>query len=104
MGEIPKNYKEYKNKLKNKFSGGIYDTKYLYNESIFNFNENKEQIIIKNNIHLECLYTNLTKENNKLSEDKKKDKKEDKKEETKEENKEAQEEMDKEKNMIMKIN
>ena len=26
MGEIPKNYKEYKNKLKNKFSGGIYDT------------------------------------------------------------------------------
>ena len=71
MGEIPKNYKEYKNKLKNKFSGGIYDTKYLYNESIFNFNENKEQIIIKNNIHLECLYTNLTKENNKLDEDKK---------------------------------
>ena len=36
-----------------------------------NFNENKEEINIKNNIHLECLYTNLKKENDKLTEDKK---------------------------------
>ena len=65
MEEIPKSYKEYKNKLKNKFMGGIYDTKYLYNSSNFNFSENKEEINIKNNIHLECLYTNLLKENSK---------------------------------------
>ena len=66
MEEIPKSYKEYKNKLKNRFIGGIYDTKYLYNSSNFNFNENKEELNIKNNIHLEGLYTNLLKENSKL--------------------------------------
>ena len=71
MEEIPNKYKEYKNKLKNKFKGGIYDTKYLYNASNFNFNENKEEIKIKNNIHLECLYNNLKIENDKLEEDKK---------------------------------
>ena len=69
--EIPKNYKEYKIRLKNLFRGGIYDTKYLYNSSNLNFNENKEEINLKNNIHLESLYTNLTKENNKLDENKK---------------------------------
>ena len=71
MEEIPKSYKEYKNKLKNRFIGGIYDTKYLYNSSIFNFNENNEEINIKNNIHLEGLYTNLLKENSKLDDTKK---------------------------------
>ena len=69
--EIPKNYKEYKIRLKNLFRGGIYDTKYLYNSSNLNFNVNKEEINLKNNIHLESLYTNLTKENNKLDENKK---------------------------------
>ena len=54
-----------------KFKGGIYDTKYLYNESCFDFSENKELNNIKNNIHLECLYTNLSKENIKLNDDKK---------------------------------
>ena len=71
MEEIPKKYKEFKNILKNKFKGGIYDTKYLYNSSTFNFNENKEEINLKNNIHLERLYTNLKKENDKLDENKK---------------------------------
>ena len=71
MEEIPKQYKQFKNILKNKFKGGIYDTKYLYNSSTFNFNENKEEINIKNNIHLESLYTNLKKENDKLEENKK---------------------------------
>ena len=69
--EIPKNYIEFKKRLKNLFRGGIYDTKYLYNSSNYNFNENKEEINLKNNIHLESLYTNLTKENDKLDEDKK---------------------------------
>ena len=71
MEEIPKQYKQFKNILRNKFKGGIYDTKYLYNSSTFNFNENKEEINIKNNIHLERLYTNLKKENDKLDENKK---------------------------------
>ena len=71
MEEIPKHYKQFKNILRNKFKGGIYDTKYLYNSSTFNFNENKEEINIKNNIHLESLYTNLKKENDKLEENKK---------------------------------
>ena len=71
MEEIPKQYKQFKNILRNKFKGGIYDTKYLYNSSTFNFNENKEEINIKNNIHLECLFTNLKKENDKLEVNKK---------------------------------
>ena len=69
--EIPKEYKEFKKILIKKFKGGIYDTKYLYNESCFDFSENKELNNIKNNIHLECLYTNLSKENIKLNDDKK---------------------------------
>ena len=71
MEEIPKQYKEYKNKLKNKFKGGIYDTKLLYNASNLDFIGNKTEKNIKNNIHLECLYTNLKKENDKLEIDKK---------------------------------
>ena len=71
MSEIPKDYKEFKKRMINKFNGGIYDTKYLYNESCFNFNENKETNNIKNNLHLESLYINLSKENSKLDEDKK---------------------------------
>ena len=70
MDEIPKNFHTFKLKLKNEFSGGIYDTKYLYNSSSFNFAKNNETKI-KNNIHLECLYHNLYEENNKLENDKK---------------------------------
>ena len=71
MSEIPKDYIEFKKRMINKFNGGIYDTKYLYNESCFNFSENKELNNIKNNIHLESLYKNLSKENSKLDKDKK---------------------------------
>ena len=71
MDEIPKNFHTFKLKLKNEFSGGIYDTKYIYNSSKFNFAENKNETNIKNNIHLECLYTNLFEENKKLENDKK---------------------------------
>ena len=71
MEGIPKNYKEFKNRLKNKFKGGIYDTKYLYNSSNFNFSENIKEKNIKNNIHLKCLYTNLKKENDILDKEKK---------------------------------
>lgn len=72
MDEIPNNYSSYKKRLKNEFKGGIYDTKYLYNSSNFNFGENKNESNDKiNNIHLECLYTKLFDENKKLENDKK---------------------------------
>ena len=71
MDEIPKNIHTFKLKLKNEFSGGIYDTKYLYNSSNFNFIENKIDTNVKNNINLECLYNHLLEENNKLENDKK---------------------------------
>jgi hypothetical protein len=69
MDDIPKNFNIFKLKLKNEFNGGIYDTKYIYNSSSYNFSENKENS--KNNINLECLYTNLFEENAKLENDKK---------------------------------
>ena len=69
MEELPKSFKTLKLILKNEFNGGIYDTKYLYNSSNFNFAENNN--VIKNNINLECLYTNLFEENKKLENDKK---------------------------------
>ena len=71
MSEIPKDYKEFKKRMINIFQGGIYDTKYLYNESSFNFSENRESNNVKNNIHLECLYTNLSNINLKLDDVKK---------------------------------
>ena len=71
MDEIPKNFHTFKLKLKNEFSGGIYDTKYLYNSSNFNFSENRNETNIKNNINLEILYNNLFEENRKLGNDKK---------------------------------
>ena len=43
----------------------------LYNASNLDFIGNKTEKNIKNNIHLECLYTNLKKENDKLEIDKK---------------------------------
>ena len=71
ISEIPKDYIEFKKRMINIFQGGIYDTKYLYNESSFNFNENKESNNVKNNIHLESLYINLSKINSKLDDVKK---------------------------------
>ena len=71
MDDIPKNLNVFKLKLKNEFNGGIYDTKYIYNSSPYNFSENKKENSNKNNINLECLYTNLFEENTKLENDKK---------------------------------
>ena len=68
MDEIPNNFNTFKLKLKNEFKDGIYDTKYLYNKSKFNFSESQDE---KNNINLECLYINLSKENQKLEKDQK---------------------------------
>ena len=68
MDEIPNKYNIFKSKLKNDFKGGIYDTKYLYNASKFNFAENNND---KSNINLERLYTNLFKENEKLEKNQK---------------------------------
>ena len=70
MDDIPKNFKTYKIKLKNEFSGGIFDTKYLYNESNLNFNGNKIEAKSKNNLNLGSLYTNLKEENKKLEKEK----------------------------------
>jgi len=66
MDDIPKNFHTYKLKLKNEFGGGIYDTKYLYNTSNLNFGENLNESNNKDNINLECLYTNLYEKNEKL--------------------------------------
>ena len=66
MDDIPKNFHTYKLKLKNEFGGGIYDTKYLYNTSNLNFGENLDELNNKDNINLECLYTNLYEKNEKL--------------------------------------
>ena len=71
MDDIPKNFNVFKLKLKNEFNGGIYDTKYIYNSSAYNFSENKKENTSKNNINLECLYTNLYEENTKLENGKK---------------------------------
>ena len=89
MDDIPKTFHTFKLKLKNEFSGGIYDTKYIYNSSNFNFAEKKNESGVKNNINLEILYTNLFEENKKLENDKKEEdkKEEDKKEENKTEEK-----------------
>ena len=66
MDDIPKNFHTYKLKLKNEFGGGIYDTKYLYNTSNLNFGENLDELNNKDNINLECLYSNLYEKNEKL--------------------------------------
>ena len=71
MDDIPKNFHTFKLKIKNEFSGGIYDTKYIYNSSNFDFAEKKNESGVKNNINLEILYTNLFEENKKLENDKK---------------------------------
>ena len=71
MDDIPKTFKNFKLILKNEFSGGIYDTKHLYNSSNFNFASNNDETKIKNNINLECLYNELYNENQKLENDKK---------------------------------
>ena len=71
MDDIPKNFHTYKLRLKNEFSGGIYDTKYVYNSSIFNFNKSQNEANSKNNINLEGLYMHLYEENKKLENDKK---------------------------------
>ena len=66
MDDIPKNFHTFKLKLKNEFGGGIYDTKYLYKLSNLNFDENKRELNNKDNINLECLYTNLLENNKNL--------------------------------------
>ena len=71
MDEIPKNFNTFKLRLRNEFSGGIYDTKHLYNSSNIIFGEDKNESISKNNINLEGLFTNLFEENKKLENDKK---------------------------------
>ena len=65
--EIPKSYKEFKSRLKYKFIEGIYDTKLLYNQSNLNFTDSNN---LKNSIHLEALYKNLSKLNTELTDDK----------------------------------
>ena len=71
MDDIPKTFKNFKLILKKEFSGGIYDTKHLYNISNLNFIVNKDEPKIKNNINLEYLYKELFNENQKLENDKK---------------------------------
>jgi hypothetical protein len=67
MDDIPKNFHTFKLKLKNEFGGGIYDTKYLFSSNKKNISE----LDIKDNVHLECLYTNLYEKNEKLEKNQK---------------------------------
>lgn len=69
MDEIPKEYKTFKLSITNKFSGGIFDTKFLFNDSDLNFdnsinninennngNNNNIKNISKKSYHLEDLF------------------------------------------------
>lgn len=88
IDEIPREYKTFKLSITNKFSGGIYDTKFLFSDSNFDFdfgdkiekeNENKNKNIKnyqnkkvnKKNFHLEDLFKYLYEKNKNNPEEKK---------------------------------